>query len=50
MDVDEFLSGQQRRRSPIVLVGALATAGVLFSGLVAFKKARLHQSPGWVAD
>lgn len=29
---------QERKRSPLVLVGALATAGVLAGGLVAFKK------------
>ncbi len=40
MEEVDFFSGKPQRRSPLVLVGALATAGVLFGGLVAFKKVR----------
>jgi hypothetical protein len=36
-DVDFFLTGKQKK-SPLVLVGAAATAGVLVAGLLAFKK------------
>ena len=37
---------EERKRSPLVLVGALATAGALVAGLVAFRKgnANLSQS------
>jgi hypothetical protein len=34
----------ERKRSPLVLVGALATAGVLAAGLVAFKKGNQNLS------
>lgn len=40
MAVEEEMFPARSARSPLVLVGAIATAGVLVAGLVAFKKVR----------
>ena len=40
MAVEEEMFPARNARSPLVLVGAVATAGVLVAGLVAFKKVR----------
>ena len=40
MAVEEEMFPARSARSPLVLVGAIATAGVLVAGLVAFKQVR----------
>ena len=37
-----FLSGKPAKKSPLVLLGAVSTAGVLVGGLLAFKKVCRH--------
>ena len=39
-DASAVMFPERTTRSPLVLVGAIATAGMLVGGLVAFKKAR----------
>ncbi|KAK9803330.1 hypothetical protein WJX73_003908 [Symbiochloris irregularis] len=35
---EDMFAPQSKKRNPLVMVGAIATAGVLLGGLVAFKK------------
>ena len=39
-DASAVMFPERTTRSPLVLVGAIATAGMLVGGLVAFKKVR----------
>lgn len=41
---DDIFAPQSKRRNPLVMVGAIATAGVLLGGLVAFKKGNTQVS------
>ena len=40
-----FLTGRPAKKSPLVLLGAVSTAGVLVGGLLAFKKVRVTLGP-----
>mmetsp|Transcript_25434 Transcript_25434/g.35042 ORF Transcript_25434/g.35042 Transcript_25434/m.35042 type:complete len:83 (-) Transcript_25434:200-448(-) len=44
IDTEDMFAPSAKKRNPLVLVGALATAGVLVSGLVAFKHGAQQRS------
>lgn len=43
-DLEYIYAPDKKKRNPLVLLGAITTAGVLFGGLVAFRKGNLAVS------
>jgi len=43
-DSEDMFSNKKEHRNPLVLCGAIATAGVLLAGLVSFKQGNFNRS------
>ncbi|XP_024393735.1 RING-H2 finger protein ATL48 [Physcomitrium patens] len=44
VDMDDMFANPSKKRNPLVLCGALATAGVLVGGLVSFRQGNRNMS------